>query len=181
MRVIILLLLLFVSVGAKEATVHENAICEAKEVVNVDVSTVEGRVIKILADSGYSIRMQKILLAQAKHESGNFRNPLTKNWNNVFAMLHSSKDPYSKGNWAKAEGRSGYAVYNSIEESVYARIWYSRKWNYPDDASTGEYVRHIKSKGYFTGDQQKYIDALRKWIARDAHLFENKSVIIACR
>lgn len=182
MKVIILFLLLLVSTGAQEAIVtRENVTCHAKEIINIDKSTVEGRIITILADSGYSIGMQKILLAQAQHESGGFNNKLTKNWNNLFAMLHSPKDPYSKGNWAKAEGRSGYAVYNSIEESVYARIWYSKRWNYPAEASPGEYVRHIRSKGYFTGNQQDYLNAIRKWINRDAHIFENKSVIIACR
>jgi hypothetical protein len=182
MRVILLFLLL-ISTGAKEAiVVPERALeCVTTEEILIDTATVEGRVIKILADSGYTVRMQQIILAQAKYESGSFRNPLTKKWNNVFAMLHSKYDPYSLGNWGYAEGRYGYAVYKSLEESVYARIWYSRKKKYPVNVSVEEYIAHIKAKGYFTGNQDKYLDGIKKLIDRDENLFKNKSVMIACK
>lgn len=183
MRFLFLLLLLLPSFAAQEAEIKRESVCDCvtKETVIVDVSTQEGRIIKVLADSGYSIGMQQILLAQAKFESGSFKNTLSKKWNNVYSMLHSRHDPYSKGNWGFAEGRSGYAVYNSLEESVYARLWYSRKWKYPSDvASVDEYVLHIKSKGYFTGSTESYISNMRSLIKADAHIFENKSVMIAC-
>ena len=178
---ILLFWLLSSTISAHEAALDSLPFCEIKEVIGIDSTTIEGKLIKILADSGYSVGMQKIMLAQAKLESGNFKNNLTKKWNNVFSMLHSSKDPYSIGNWARAEGRSGYAVYKSIEESIYARIWYSRRWNYPDNVSPDEYVRHIKSKGYFTGNEQEYLKCIKALIKRDAFLFENKSVTIVCR
>lgn len=182
MRVIILFLLLIITISAQEADLKQNVSnCVTKEQIVIDTTTNEGRVIKVLMDSGYSVSMQQIMLAQAKYESGNFRNQLSKKWNNVFSMLHSKKDPYSKGNWGKAEGRSGYAVYNSVEESVLARLWYSRKWKYPkDNVSVEEYVRHMKSKGYFTGNLLNYINGMNELINHDAYLFENKSVTIAC-
>lgn len=183
MRLITIILLILFSVETQEASLDpaETALCDTIEVLNVDTDTAEGRVIRVLYDSGYSIPMIQILLAQAKLESGNFKNNLTRKWNNVFAMLHSGSDPYSQGNWGFAEQRSGYAVYSSIEESVSARIWYSRKWSYPmDSVSPEEYVRHMKRKGYFTASEHEYIAAINRLIKQDAPLFENKSVMIVC-
>lgn len=179
MRVLILLLLLFVSVGAKEATtMNEN--CSYVQVSMIDTTTVEGKMIKILSDSGYSVRMQQIILAQAKFESGNFKNSLTRKHNNVFGMLHSKRDPYSVGNWGFAEGRTGYAVYNSINESVYARMWYSRQKGYPKDASVEDYVHHMKQKKYFEATEKEYLKGLKKLINQDSAIFQNKNLIIAC-
>jgi hypothetical protein len=180
MRFILLLLLLVGLTAHTKEPIPEQSVFVSEVSVVLD-TTNEGRVIKILADSGYSVGMQQIILAQAKLESGNFTNSLTRKWNNAFAMLHSKCDPYSVGNYGRAEGRSGYAVYKSLEESVYARLWYSRKWKYPVDVNLYEYVMHIKRKGYFTGDADHYYNNMRDLIARDASLFENKSVTITCR
>lgn len=184
-----LFLFLFGSFTTQEATLAKKICsCELTEVVNVDETTNEGRMIKILSDSGYSVRMQQIILAQAKFESGSFTNSLSKKYNNVFSMLHSKRDPYSMGNWGFAEGRVGYAVYKTFNESVYARLWYNRKWKYPNDSDLDDYVSTLYAKRYFIGDPKSsaqsninmYKTGLKKLIDRDAHLFENKSVKIAC-
>lgn len=170
MRVIMLILMLLLSYETREGVLTIEAVGKVYKVA----VTNEDRVIKILSDSGYSTRMQQIILAQGKFESGDFKNSLTRKYNNVFAMLHSKYDPYSKGNWGRAEGRSGYAVYGSLDESVYARMWYQRNKKYPSDTTVEAYVKHIKSKGYFEDNEKRYLKGMRYWIEKDSHLFENK-------
>jgi hypothetical protein len=125
---------------------------ELIEEIVIKELTLEERIIKVLQDSGYSKNMQQLILAKADFESGGFKNKLTREHNNVFSMLHSKRDPYSKCGCGFAEGRKGYASYPTIEDQVYAYIWYTKKKHYPKEATPYQYVAYMKSKGYFVGD-----------------------------
>lgn len=163
LRVCLLLLILIggkVSVGNSTITKLDNV--EYKEVE----LTIEERVSKVLQDSGYSQNMQAIILAKADLESGTFRNKLTKEHNNFFSMLHSKYDPYSKCGCGFAEGRLGYASYPTIEDQVYAYIWYTKKRGYPKEATPLEYVRFMKSKGYFEANELSYLAGLKARLNR---------------
>lgn len=122
--------------------------------------TIEERITKVLQDSGYSKNMQALILAKADLESGAFKNKLTREHNNVFSMLHSKRDPYSVCGCGFAEGRIGYASYPTIEDQVYAYIWYTKKKKYPKEATPAQYVRFMKSKGYFEANENLYLKGL---------------------
>jgi hypothetical protein len=147
--------------------IGETPIKGKETITELKLLTTEDRIIKVLQDSNYSLRMQQIIVAQAKHESGNFTNSLTRKYNNIFAMLHSKYDPFSKGNYGYAEGRKGYAVYDRIEESTRAYIWYTRKKKYPSDTTLVAYVDILKAKSYFTGNKKEYLNSLTIHISKD--------------
>lgn len=154
LRVCLLLIILIggnVSVGNPSIEIPDGV--EYKELR----ITIEDKIRGVLIDSGYSENMQAIILAKADLESGTFSNPLTKHHNNVFSMLHSKYDPYSKCGCGFAEGRLGYASYPTIEEQVYAYIWYTKRRGYPKEATPKEYVRFMKSKGYFEANEKLYL------------------------
>lgn len=137
--------------------------------------TPEERITKVLYDSGYSMRMTQIILAQARHESGNFTNPLTKSHCNVFGMRHPRVRPTtSLGPLAKAEGRTGYASFNSIEDATRDYILYSRYIKAPTDTTLEYYATFLHNKRYYecrfhsTGkgkcSRKSYSTALTNWM-----------------
>lgn len=152
---LILAILLGGSVGIRSIHLETRPVLYEEKVF-----TIEERISRVLQDSGYSINMQHIILAKADLESGTFKNELTKKHNNVFSMLHSKRDPYSICGCGFAEGRSGYASYPSIEDQVYAYIWYTKRRQYPIEATPAQYVRYMKSKGYFEAEEKLYLKGL---------------------
>jgi hypothetical protein len=177
--IFITILMVIASISTQEAIMHRMPV-EKFDVKwmwparPIEAMSTQERIVRVLSDSGISVRMQQILLAQADYESGGFKNSLTKKWNNVYSMLHSRRDPYSLGNWGYAEGRSGYSVYLSIENSVCARLWYSRSWKYPADTTVEAYVTHIKSRGYFTGDAKEYLAGMQARMKKNEALWQVK-------
>lgn len=142
--------------------------------------TREQRILIALQDR--TPRMQQIILAQAKHESGNFSNSLTIYHNNLFAMRHPRRRPTTSiGPYGKAEGRTGYASFKSIESSVKDYQLYTQYVKAPVDTTLSAYVTFLHDKRYFecplhskgTGlcSRDVYFRAIDKWIERDKHLF----------
>ena len=112
----------------------------------------------------------EFIVAQAKHESGNYKNRLTREHNNIFARLHSRYDTLSKGPFGYAEGRSGYASYNSIKDATVSQVKYFRRLKYSFNwKSSYEFAYELKKKRYYHDpklsmkeDIRKYARALRK-------------------
>lgn len=109
----------------------------------------------------------KLIIAQARHESGNFKNKLTKEHNNVFSRLHSKKDTLSLGGFGYAEGRKGYASYKSIDSAVVSQILYFKRKGYSlNYKSEKEFAEELKKKKYYTDDLNRYVNALSKHMNR---------------
>jgi flagellum-specific peptidoglycan hydrolase FlgJ len=106
----------------------------------------------------------QIYIAQAKLESGNFKNNLTRNHNNIFSMRHPSRRPTTSiGPLASAEKRSGYASYESIEQATTDFILYLEYCNYPDTIKSVEsHVKLLKQKGYFESSTKSYTKAIKR-------------------
>lgn len=126
--------------------------------------SVDQRIELVLLDSGYSSRMINIVIAQARHESGNYTSKLAVRNNNIFGMRHPVKRPTtSLGPLASAEGRKGYASYNSIEDSVRDLILYHRHFRVPE-SNLADYVTYLKRKRYYECSEQLYKKALESLI-----------------
>ncbi len=112
----------------------------------------------------------EFIVAQAKHESGNYKNRLTKEHNNIFSRLHHKNDTLSLGPLAYAEGRGGYASYRSIRDATISQIEYFKRLNYSLNwKSSYQFALELKKKRYYhdpklskTEDIRKYARALRK-------------------
>lgn len=142
---------------------EKKVVKEEKIVIDtIKTYTTEERIAKVLSDSGFSLRMQRIIVAQAKLESGCFNNNLTKKHNNLFGMRHPRiRKTYSIGAYARAEKRNGYASYNSIDSCVTDFIYYYRSIK-AYDTTVEQYVKHIKKKGYFEANEKQYVRSLIK-------------------
>lgn len=132
--------------------------------------TTEERIVAVLRDSGFTRVMQRIILAQAKHESGRFTNPLTINHNNIFAMMDPGKwrKTTSLGPYGEAEGHRGFASFATIEQSTRDYILYKRDRKIADTTNEIAYIRELKRHRYFQANVDLYIKAVQYWMARDS-------------
>lgn len=120
---------------------------------------------EVFISNDISPAMAEILIAQARHETGNFTSNLFVKSNNAFGMRHPSKRPTtSLGPFARAEGRGGYAHYESLEDSAMDMVLYLRARNIPNYSQVRPYIRHIKKKNYFEDSYYRYAKAVERHV-----------------
>lgn len=116
------------------------------------------RIFKVLVAEGIDTLTAKIIVSQASFESGYFKNPLTKNSNNCFALLHNAKrKTLAYDGCGYAEGRSGYAQFRSIEDAAKDFVYfleYRKIGNRFTSITT--YAKKLKQKNYYGSDYQLY-------------------------
>jgi len=125
---------------------------------------IECEVRKTLAKQNLDSFVVELLVAQSKHESGNYTNSLTK-YNNLFGRHHHKTDKYSLGAGAHAEGHSRFARYATVEDAVLSQLDYlhrkdySFKWN-----SAYQYAIELKKKKYYEAPVKVYTNALNRFL-----------------
>jgi flagellum-specific peptidoglycan hydrolase FlgJ len=114
--------------------------------------------------------LAKIIIAQAKHESGAFKSHVATANNNAFGMKFPSvrKSPYISGKGTAAPKSEGanmyYAKYSSFANSALDLVEWL-KYNHVDVSkitTITEYANILKSKGYFGVSVASYIAGLTK-------------------
>lgn len=130
----------------------------------VEILTVDQRI--MIAFDTIPDPMKKLLLAQAKHESGNFTNKLTRTANNFMAINHSSNRPtLSLGRNGHAEGRSGFAVYSSLDSAALDFVYFMQYKNIPDTFTRADtYAKFLKKINYYEDSEVNYRRALNRWL-----------------
>lgn len=107
--------------------------------------------------------LSKLIVAQAKHETGNFTSPVYRNNNNLFGYkfrgqklaIQGSQAP--KGEWQKKEIPEYYAKYLKLEDSVKELAeWIKRRQkekifpvNLSDIKTPQQYALLLKKSGYY--------------------------------
>lgn len=127
--------------------------------------TIEERIASVLSDSGITdIATQKLMIAQAKFESGNFKNRLSVEHNNVFSLHHSDYDTLSLGRLASAEGCACFASYRSVEDATRAYLRLIARMKIPRQPNPTVFADALKRRGYYTSSVHHYEQGLRYWI-----------------
>jgi uncharacterized FlgJ-related protein len=161
MKTILICLLILVPVvpGVKATAIVVEEIC-VKEL------TVEERIMVTLEQHKIPITMQRLILAQAKLESGEFTNRLTVQGNNLFGMRHPKiRRTTSLGPTMRAEGRTGYAKFSSIESSVEDLLLYLDARKIPLNLVDAEsYAKILKAKAYYEDDCSDYARGLNRFL-----------------
>jgi hypothetical protein len=100
----------------------------------------------------------KLVLAQAMHETGIFSSTLTKENNNLFGM----RNPVIRQTTSQGD-LNGYALYNSIADSVRDYALYLKAKEIPTDTDNVElFVKNLKAKAYFEDNYIRYMGAVKK-------------------
>jgi Na+-transporting methylmalonyl-CoA/oxaloacetate decarboxylase gamma subunit len=108
-------------------------------------------------------KMKVFITAQAMHETGIFTSPLYLNHNNAYGMNMPSK----RKTTAIGQTESGFAIYDSVEDSIKDLMLYFEEFNAPDTfANSLDYVTWIKSNGYFTDSLKTYSNGVAKHLVK---------------
>lgn len=107
------------------------------------------------AEFGFSNVDPMLILSQAQHETGNFRSDLLLSTDNAFGM----KFPRVRQTTAVGED-NGYAVYDTLADSVTDYLMRQRNFNIPNTADPVAYIEATVASGY-AGDP----DYGEKWAA----------------
>lgn len=110
---------------------------------------------------GYSDFMARMIVIQARHESGEFNSKLYRTATNAFGMMKHPKDTLMKKENYWAEGRCCYAGYETLEHSTLAAMaWLTRKGCPFDFKTTKQYATWLKSKNYYECKIDEYLPGL---------------------
>lgn len=128
------------------------------DVVEVYPVDYEFLMLETLWKNGVSIDLSYIIVAQAKHETGDFTSLIFVENNNLFGL----KQPKKRKTTCVGTNR-GHGVYSSLEDCVIDYIYYMEARKMPfHEISVRKYVNLLKKKGYFEDDLEKYYKAVKK-------------------
>lgn len=125
---------------------------------------------------GATPSLAKLLVAQARHESGNYDSNQTRTNNNVFGFKHSPNSIYSQRGNISPEG-DPYAHYDTLQDAIkdYIVRWMGKsskqggtrlqEFNTISEGDTNTYARKLKSYGYYTNVKGESDEsAIRRYI-----------------
>lgn len=112
-----------------------------------------------------------LLLAQAKHESGNFSSNLFRKYNNAFGYNYVSGARWQTGAGTKADNGMPIAVYASVGDSareivdwIYRRV---KEGKFPANLdlirTPDEYAHLLKNAGYYQDNISNYTEGLKNF------------------
>lgn len=161
MKVFLLTLILAIttiSFGKEEKPIHTVTLPE----ITIVAPTVQQEIFRTVIEAGYDTLMGKLIVAQAMHETGNFKSKLFRKGNNAFGMLKGKKDTLAIG-IMRAEKRNGYAKYTDVTNSTYAVLQLlERKGCNFKFKNPQEYAKWLKTKGYYTAPTSEYARAISR-------------------
>lgn len=124
----------------------------------------EGRIRRTLESQEIDPYVIELLVAQSKHESGNYKNTLTP-YNNVFARHYSKRDTFAISAGAPGEGHRRFAKYPSVEYATLSQLDYLKRKKYSFNwKSPYQYALELKKKHYYEADVMVYTNALIRFM-----------------
>jgi len=140
--------------------------------INYDQEIYEGAI-----EGGATPALAKLMVAQARHETGNYGNYQTKTNNNVFGFKYSSNSQYSKQGNISPEG-DPYAKYDTLQDAIldYIGRWMNKsskeggtrlqEFNKIQQGDTTTYATKLKGYGYFGAPTSEYIKGMNAALTR---------------
>jgi len=116
-----------------------------------------------------------LLVAQAKHETGNFTSKFFKQYNNAFGYSYVAGGKYQTGSGTIADNGAPIASYPNVQNSVYEIIdWIYRRRNegkFPQDLTTittpEQYAQLLKNAGYYGDTLTNYVNGLKRFFSNN--------------
>lgn len=101
-----------------------------------------------------------LIIAQAKHETGNFTSNLFRNHSNMFGM----KVPVKRKSFRNGETENGFSTFASITDSARDFLEYLRAVNFPKNVDSFQYVAALKNRRYFEDTLGNYMKGVQSWV-----------------
>lgn len=116
---------------------------------------------------GLPVDLANLVVAQAKHETGDFTSNAFLKHNNAFGYAYYSGSNYQTGKGLIADNGQPVASYKTVEDSVKELIdWLNRRMRegkFPDLAAVhtpGDYAAALKAAGYYGDTLANYARGL---------------------
>lgn len=105
------------------------------------------------------------ILAQAKHETGNFKSGVYKANNNLFGMKHPYKRPSVGERGTLAPDGGHYQKYSGDSESVNDLLLWMEYTKFPTTVKDAEqYALELKGRSYYGDTIENYTKGLKFWM-----------------
>lgn len=135
--------------------------------------SIEQKILAAAKSKGMPSNMQRLILAQAKHETANFSSNAFKKNNNLFGYKAVSGAKWQIGNGITSSEGNAYAAYSSIEHSVYELCdWITRRQaqgKFPVDLTTittpEMYATLLKNSSYYGDTVANYTKGLKHFLS----------------
>lgn len=101
-----------------------------------------------------------LIIAQAKHETGNFTSSLFRNHNNMFGM----KVPVKRKSFRNGETENGFSTFANTKDSARDFLEYLRSVNFPKNVDSFQYVAALKNRKYFEDALGNYLKGVQSWL-----------------
>lgn len=121
--------------------------------------------------AGLPVVLSALLVAQARHETGNYTSRHFIQSRNAFGYSFDPRSAWQTGSGGIADNNSPVGVYDSIEDSTREVVdWIYRRvadGKFPADLSSivtpERYAELLRSAGYYTAPLSVYAGGLAKW------------------
>lgn len=109
--------------------------------------------------------LASLMVAQAKHETGNFTSSVFKNNNNAFGYKYYKGSLYQIGKGKTSPELDSYGNFNTPEDSAKeVADWLGRrKADFEKISTPAEYGHLLKKYKYYGADENLYITALKNF------------------
>lgn len=128
----------------------------------------------------------RLMVAQARHETGDFTSNLFRRYNNAFGYAYYAPSNYQTGPGSIADNGQAIAAYRSVEDStnevidwLYRRV---RQGRFPDlnTISTPEqYAAALKAAAYYGDTVENYLRGLKRFFLPAAIAVGSAGVLVA--
>lgn len=131
------------------------------------------RIYNAARSMGINDTLANLIVAQARHETGDFTSKIFKENNNAFGYTFVAGGQYqlpSKGRIA--DNKQPTAMYASVEDSTKEMVaWLQRrekegKLKMSELTTPEAYAAALKKSGYYTDAESRYLTAMRKWLSK---------------
>lgn len=144
------------------------------------MTTTEQKIFDTARAGGMPVTLSLLLIAQAKHETGNFTSNFFRQYNNAFGYSYVAGGRWQlPGGGSVADNGQPIAAYASVENSTNEIVdWIKRRQSqgkFPADLNTitspDQYASLLKNAGYFGDTLANYAAGLRSFFATPAGNF----------
>lgn len=113
--------------------------------------------IKYLEAYGFDAKLSKMIVAQSRHETGNYSSNLFINYNNPWGMMQ----PLKRETTSQGATPSGFASYANLDDACKDYVLYLKALGYESTYSdVRAFVSELKKKGYFTDNLTTYMSSV---------------------
>lgn len=136
--------------------------------------SIDQQIYNAALSKGFPTTSAKFLVAQARHETGNYTSNVFKMNNNLFGMKFANQPLATKGSPAPASEGDFYAKYNSPADSIKDQIdrYFVKTMGgvtfeqIKASKTPTEYATNLKKRRYFTAPLEEYIMGIERALMR---------------